>query len=197
MNPQFRSDYTYAQDGTAYSIFGQAQVNLLPTLELSVGARYSYEKKRLTDFRATAANRNLIGVDVDRDLSFNNLSPEFTLSYRPSDRLTVYGSYKEGFLSGGFDATVPAVSSLNAATGRYTSLTDPRYDQQLIRGFEGGIKAALLDNALRLNLAAYSYRTDGLQVAVLVGIQQELRNAGEVRTRGVEFDAADRTPING
>lgn len=198
LNPQFRSDYTYAQSGTAYSVFGQTLVKFVPQLELSIGARYSAENKRLTDFRtATAANRNLIGVDIDRNLSFNNLSPEFTLSYRPTDRFTVYGSYKEGFLSGGFNATVPAVSTLSPTTGLYTSLTDPAYQQQLIQGFEGGMKAALFDNTLRLNLAAYTYRTQGLQVAVLVGIQQELRNAGEVRTKGIEFDATYRTPIAG
>ena len=196
--PVFRSDYYYRQKGSAHSIFGQVLIDFTPQIELSAGARYSYERKNLVNFTtATAANRNQIEVDVPREVSFNNLSPEFTLSYRPTSRFTAYASYKEGFLSGGFNATQPVVTTLNPATGRYTSLTDPRYDQQLIQGFEGGVKAALLNDMLRVNLSAFTYRTIGLQVAVLVDIQQELRNAGEVRTKGVEFDFSYRTPLPG
>src|SRR3546814_10483685 len=41
------NEYFLVQDGQAYSIFAQAMVDLLPTVELSVGARYSHEKKEL------------------------------------------------------------------------------------------------------------------------------------------------------
>jgi iron complex outermembrane receptor protein len=196
--PAFSSNYQYRQDGTAHSIFGQAQVKFTPTLELSGGARYSYERKRLPIWRTgiAGAPRTLLDIDGPREVSFNNLSPEATLSWRPSSRLTVYGGYKEGFLSGGFNATQPATVAGTSASRR-TSLIDPRYDQQLIQGFEGGVKTALLDNSLRLNLTGYTYRTIGLQVATLVGLQQELRNAGSVRTKGVEFDFNYRTPLRG
>jgi len=197
--PAFSSNYAYEQDGTAYSIFGQAMVKLFPTLELSGGARYSHERKQLVDFRsAIAANpKVLIPVDAPKEASFNNLSPEASLTWRPTERLTVYGSYKEGFLSGGFNSTQPTLNPVLNANGNYTSLVDMRYDQQLTRGFEGGIKASLLDGALRTNLAVYSYKTTGLQVAVLVGLNQELRNAGAVRTKGVEFDFTYRAPVEG
>ncbi len=196
--PVFSSNYLYRQDGTAHSIFGQAMVKFTPTIELSGGARYSYERKRLPIFRTAigTAPRTLLDIDGPREVSFNNLSPEATLSWRPTSRLTIYAGYKEGFLSGGFNATQP-VTAASATPGRRTSLIDPRYDQQLIQGFEGGIKAALFDGTLRTNLTAYSYETTGLQVATLVGLQQELRNAGAVRTKGVEFDFSYRTPLRG
>lgn len=197
--PTFSSNYLYKQDGTAYSIFGQVMVELLPKLELSGGARYSNEKKSLPVFIAARgpAPKTLLNVTAPRSISFNNLSPEATLRYRPNDNLTIYASYKEGFLSGGFNATQPVLSPTINAAGGYTSLIDPRYDQQLIRGFEGGVKAALLNGDLRTNLSLYDYTTDGLQVAVLVGLNQELRNAGKVNTMGAEFDFNYRTPVDG
>lgn len=197
--PIFSANYDYTQEGKAYSIFGQVMIELLPTLELSGGARYSNESKELTVFRsAIAASRNtLVDVDAPRNARFNNLSPEATLTFRPNDNLTIYGSYKEGFLSGGFNATQPTLNPVLNGNGRYTSLVDLRYDQQLITGFEGGIKSAFLNGDLRTNLAVYSYETTGLQVAVLVGLNQELRNAGAVRTKGVEFDFTYRTPLDG
>ena len=196
-NPTFSSNYRYEQEGVAYSLFGQATLEVVPTFELSAGVRYSYERKRLSVFRTAigASPLNLVDVDAPRRVTFDNLSPEVTASYRPTDRLNVYVSYKEGFLSGGFNATQPNVIPTLNANGRFTSRVDPRYDQQKISGVEGGIKAALLDGDLRTNIAAYSYETTGLQVAVLVGLVQELRNAGEVKTEGVEFDFNYRTPF--
>ena len=205
ITPVTQSFNQYQQDGVAYSVFGQVQVKFLPTLELSAGARYSYEDKKLVLFRVATPSAPLVLVNVDSPnrATFNNLSPEVTLSYRPTNRLTVYAAYKEGFLSGGFNGTQAAVVSVGGVpvrapiTGNFTAVTDPRYDQQLIRGFEGGVKAALFDNTLRVNLNAYSYETTGLQVAVLVGTTQVLANAGAVRTKGVEFDFAYRTPFEG
>ena len=197
--PTFSTNYLYKQKGTAYSIFGQVMVEIVPNLELSGGARYSNEKKKLTLFQAARSpNRlTLVNVVAPNKAAFNNLSPEATITYRPSDDFTVYASYKEGFLSGGFNATQPALVPGTNAAGQFVSAIDPRYDQQLIQGYEGGIKARLLDGALRTNLALYDYDTTGLQVAVLVGLNQELRNAGAVRTRGAEFDFNYRTPLEG
>ena len=196
--PVYSSNYRYQQDGTAYSLFGQAIIKFFPELELSAGARYSHEKKSLPVFQTAlaATPQTFYNINGINRISFDNLSPEFTLTYRPTSRLTIYGGYKEGFLSGGFNATQPVVGPLQA-NGTVNSLINPSYDQQLIHGFEGGIKTALLDNTLRANLALYSYRTIGLQVATLVGLQQELRNAGAVRTKGVELDLTYRTPLRG
>ncbi len=201
-SPAFVNNYRLVQNGTAASVYAQAQIKLLPTLELSGGGRYSYERKKLPVFSTSTAfdPRTLREIDgINRDVSFRNLSPEATLSWRPTSRLTAYGSYKEGFLSGGYNSVTPIlVSQVPGANGRYATLQNPTYKQQTIQGYEAGLKAALFDNTLRLNLAAYNYKTKGLQVSVTVmGTQQELRNAGSVRTRGVEGDFTYRTPLRG
>lgn len=179
------NDYLLQQKGTAFSIFLQSIVRPVETLEITMGARYSHEKKKLTFLEsdpngATPISRTtgrvLINTPVD-EVSFNNLSPEFTVSWRPNQNLTIYGSYKEGFLSGGFNS---------GATDFATNLT---YEPQEVKGFEAGIKAFVLDNQLRLGLAAYTYDISDLQVQVTVsGIVQRLTNAGSVRSKGVEFD---------
>jgi iron complex outermembrane receptor protein len=188
------------QIGSTYSIFGQAKVNVIPTLELSVGARHSNETKSLPVYRSGGpggtATQPFILVEVDgfpRSVRFNNLSPEATISYRPTSRLTIYASYKEGFLSGGFNGVVPQVTTPSplASTGRYVTSLDPRYNPQNTRGFEGGVKALLFSGSLRVNLNVYDYKTTGLQVAVNTQPgQQELRNAASVRTRGFELDGS-------
>lgn len=194
--PVFVNKYLYEQKGTAYSVFGQVTVDLTPEFQLSGGGRASFENKSLPVLMTAtaAAPRDLFEITAPgliRDVSFDNLSSEVTASYRPTRDINIYASYKEGFLSGGF-------SSLTPTAGVIAGTQQVNYDQQVTRGVEGGIKASLFNNTLRVNLAAYNYKTTGLQVGVTTqGVQQELRNAGSVRTRGVDFDFTYRTPFEG
>ncbi|WP_327753891.1 TonB-dependent receptor (plasmid) [Sphingobium sp. SJ10-10] len=194
--PIFVNKYIYAQEGNAYSVFGQVTVDFTRQLQLSGGARASFENKSLPGLltATAAAPRTLVPITASgltRDISFNNLSPEVTLSYRPTQDFNFYVSRKEGFLSGGFSALAPTA-------GVIAGTQQVNYDQQITTGFEGGIKASLFHRSLRVNLAVYDYKTAGLQVGVTTqGVQQELRNAGSVRTRGVDFDFTYRPPVEG
>lgn len=164
-------------------------MDVTPQLELSAGGRYSHEKKKLPVFLAdlTGSRTNpLIPFTTPvNKASFNDFSPELTATYRPTEQLTVFGSFKKGFLSGGF----------NGSGG--TQGLPLNYDAQKIKGFEGGVKALLLDGALRTNLSLFSYKVTGLQITVFENSVGTIRNAGGVRTKGVEFDMNYRTPIDG
>jgi iron complex outermembrane recepter protein len=161
-------------DGSHVSVFGQLRVNPVETIELSGGGRYSWEKKR-------AFRRDLIfgAPPTDVDKKWTNFSPEVTAVWRPSRKLTAFASYKRGFLSGGF-----------APSGR-------SYDQQITKGFEGGVKALLFGNRLRANLSAYRYTSTGLQVTIVEGIQFETTNAGKGTVKGIEADFNWQTGIEG
>src|SRR5439155_17835348 len=126
----------------AWSVFGQVLYDIIPTLELSVGARYSQEKKDLPHILSgVRPNGTLVnggfGVDnreeyitanFERHGDWHNLSPEATLTWRPNKRLTGYASYKTGFLAGGFSALAPTPTAHN------------KYNQQTTKGFEVGVK---------------------------------------------------------
>lgn len=188
-NPVELNQYLLAQDGTAYSVFGQARFDVTPQLELSAGGRYSHEKKSLpvalADFTGSRVDPMQPFTPLVDRVSFNNFSPELTATYRPTGRLTFFGSYKTGFLSGGFN-------------GSSATFSIPiNYGPQKIKGFEAGVKAALFDGALRTNLSVYSYKVTGLQVTAFEGVIGTIRNAGGVRTKGIEFDLNYRTPIEG
>lgn len=179
------------QKTDAISGFGSLTYELSPTLELTGGLRYSHEKK---DYSARRRLNGTLpggityqaGDDVPTVVptrSFSNVSPEATITYRPSPRLTIYGGWKRGFLSGGFNAS---------GTGTGVALIPDRsYDQEIVQGFEGGLKALFLDNALRINLAAYTYDIKGLQVTSTS--QQGLQvigNAATARSSGAELDGS-------
>jgi len=173
IDPILYDQFAMHQKGSHYSFFGQARYYILDDLELSGGGRFSHEKK---DFEISG-----VGVPplVTPKMSWNNFSPETSLNWRPTRRLTLYGSYKKGFLSGGFNVFgVP-------------------YNQQTTEGFEAGVKAVLFDGSVRFNAAAYTYTTDGLQVSLVNGANVSTVNAGKSRVRGLEGDVNWTTPIKG
>lgn len=196
------NNYYFVQKGTAYSAFLQMSYKPVEQIEITAGGRYSYEKKKLTKvlnginggvgFVDPVQNTfdNMVDVTdqlVTRSGNWNDFSPEISISYRPTQDLTIFGNYKHGFLSGGFNSS----SVDNIAT------TDLSYDPQTIKGFEAGLKAALLDRTLRLNFAAYSYRVNDLQVVNFTNASSTIRNAASTKIKGVEFDFNYRTPLDG
>ena len=191
--------YHYAVDGKSQSIFGQIIVNPIPEIEISGGARSSWEQKKLVAVETLDVTSprllNDVGTvfglpDIDRKVSFHDISPEFTVAFKPNPDLNIYAGYKEGFLSGGFAAVVPQKATFQ--NGQHI------YKPQETKGFEGGIKAALLNRALRVNLAYYNYKTTGLQVGLTInGVNPVLLNAASARTEGVEFDFTYDTPLQG
>jgi len=187
-SPFVSSDYFLDQKGKAYSFFGQLQLKPIPELEISGGGRYSHEEKRLLSVVNRGAE--LVGVQAflsngGNKRSFNNFSPEISVSYRPTSDLNVYANYKQGFLSGGFNG------------GSFNAAGDFSYRPQKVKGFEGGIKGRFLDGLVSADLALYSYKITDLQVQVTVlGTTQELRNVGKVSSKGVEFGLTVR-PTHG
>jgi outer membrane receptor protein involved in Fe transport len=90
--------------------------------------------------------------------SFDNWSPEATLTWKPQDNLMVYGAYKTGYKSGGFSN-----SGINSAFSA-TPQEDLTFDPERPKAFEIGMKSTLLDNQLLFNLGIYTYDYDDLQV---------------------------------
>ncbi|PQA87698.1 TonB-dependent receptor [Hyphococcus luteus] len=168
------------QKGDAYSVFAQATIDITDTLELAGGGRYSYEEK---DFSIALAG--VPAMTAVPKLDWDNFSPEATITWRPTANLTLFGSYKESFLSGGF----------NAGSGNLT--LDRSFDEQTIKGWEGGVKSILLDGTLAFNVAAYTYDLDGLQILTQAGLDQFVTNAGAATVKGVEADFNWVTPIEG
>lgn len=167
--------------GNGYSGFAQASWTILDGLELAGGARISREERAATIDRNGVRQPLLIS-----DAAWNNVSPEASITYRPTERLTFYGSYKEGFKAGGFNA------GLNSGGPLVAPGPNNLYNPEKAEGFEIGAKGLLLDGTLRVNTAAYTYLYSNLQVNSLdnsTGVPIiRVNNAAAARVKGVEAD---------
>lgn len=179
--------------GETLSGYGQAIWQILPRLEATAGVRYVHETKEsnfyqpyvnpflTTLFRpqSAAVNGTLFG-----DQTFDDWSPDITLSWKPTRDILVYGGYKAAYKSGGFSN-----SAINSAL-----VSDPardlQFDPEKGRGFEAGVKTTLADNQLRFNVTAYSYEYTNLQIDYFNAqvFAYVTYNAGKARSKGIETE---------
>ncbi len=174
--------------GNTYSFFGQARWNIIPSLELAAGARWTHENK---DALITQVSVNPVaplilgplhpaGSQIGGSYASTNTSPEATLTWHISPTQMVYGAYKTGYKSGGISnqAVIPLT----------TTIDDLRFGAETSKGAEIGYKAELFDRSMRLNLTAYRYNYYNLQVSAFnqATVSYLLRNAASSRTQGVE-----------
>jgi iron complex outermembrane receptor protein len=186
------SESDYDVNGTAKSIFGQLIAKPFEQLEIAGGVRYSEEKKDVQGFlngvrKDGIADPTNPAYAVDH-VKFKNTSPEVTIRYRPNQSWTIFGAWRNGFKSGGFNTG-------NGSANR--SITVINYRPEKIQGFEAGIKYA--EGPFRANLTAYTYKYKDLQVATFdpISLSQRLINAAGARIKGFEGDFTYRTPIDG
>ncbi|WP_337185637.1 TonB-dependent receptor [Phenylobacterium sp.] len=173
------------QRGRAGSVFGQLTWRFAENWELAGGGRYTEETKRVVITRQLQGD--VTGNLAKDKVKASDLSPEVTLTYRPSTRLTVFAAYKEGFKSGGFNPSVTATVPVGY---------DPSFGPERVAGMEAGVKALLLDRSLRVNGAIYNYKYSDLQVSIYDGQQlsTQVRNAASARVQGAEIDFRYQPP---
>src|SRR5678815_1315487 len=96
--------------------------------------------------------------------------------------MCIRDSYKTAYKSGGFSNSAFVIAGAPPS--------NVAFDPEKADGFEGGIKTTLLDRQLRLNLTAYWYTYDDLQVDFFdsISFQFITTNAGAATTEGVETD---------
>ena len=181
--------------GDTYSGFGQVIWDIIPGWNFTAGARYTHETKDSYFIQPYVVgpyqgvfrqyNPAVPNTFIGANQSFNNISPEATLSWKPQKGLTLYASYKTGYKSGGFSG-----SALNSAIAN-TTASELAFKPETPKGFEIGAKSTLLDGTLRLNADAYDYVYDNFQVDFFdsVHIDYVTKNVGQLESRGFEVQA--------
>jgi len=109
--------------------------------------------------------------------SFNNFSPKVSLQLKPADGMMLYGSYSEGYRTGGW--TTRLSNPLDYA---------PDFDEEDATSWELGYKSTLFDNKVLFNVAAFTTKYQGIQLNFQQGVSPTIQNAGDARIKGVEIE---------
>ena len=159
----------------AASAFGEVYYNVTPELKITVGGRYNYDHRNLAIMNNNAAATVFGSPGFAVKRSFRNVTPRAVIAYNKDD-VNLYASYSRGFKSGGFNALVFAQPEA--------------VKPEKLESFEIGGKFDLLDRRLRLNMSAFHYNYDQIQVTFYDPVTSAvfLRNAASSKVDGVDLD---------
>ncbi|HEY3656309.1 MAG TPA: TonB-dependent receptor [Steroidobacteraceae bacterium] len=161
--------------------YGQATYKITPQTRLTIGARYTYERKVLeSDETGTFANGGptitLVPQPTDNKVSFEKPTWRLALDHDFTDSILGYVSYNRGFKSGGFNIEDP---------------TNPAFQPEQLDAYEIGVKSEIFDHRLRLNTAVFDYEYKNVQVAKYT-FAQEIVNGAKARIYGIDEDIVAR-----
>ena len=157
LNPQF-SFLADTQRNFAWAGFADFEYDVTDKLEAAFSIRYDTDRrKNITDTPpAFLAAVNIPGfpqgvTGEKRYHTFSKWQPKATLRYKVTPSVTAYGSYSQGFRSGGFNQTgVGAVAFSNGIVG-----VNDIFKAETADTFEVGVKSSILENRVTLDLSGY------------------------------------------
>lgn len=184
----------------SYAAYGQLTWHATDAIHLTVGGRYTHDKKYgvLHTFRnvnydvnTTVASNNGY-APLDR--TWNRFNPMATLAYDVTDDLHVYAKYATGYRAGG----------ASSRTANYLP-----FNPEDVKSYEVGLKSDFWDRRARLNLAGYVMERKNSQVDISsiqtdtsttpntsINILKTINAPGITKIRGIEADLTVQ-PIEG
>ncbi len=186
--------------------------NMETDLELSLGGRYTSDKRSSTVLRQTMLGASeffggdpiilATTSDFDGSETFTQFTPRASLAWKPTPDQNLYVSYSQGFKGGGFDprglTTLAPGRDGNPPTEQDV-FEFMRFGPETVDSYEVGLKSRWLDGRVNTSLAFfYSDYTD-IQVPGSIGADTTgdgiadtfagvTTNAGAATVKGVEFE---------
>lgn len=179
-------------DTESLSEYVQVTVTFTDWVALTLGGRYQNEKRSVpksvttlelsdgttipvSDWKEGRSDAGPVPL-TDRTKGFK---PKVTLDFHPlSDDTLIFLSYQEAIKSATYNS--------------YAIYLAPEFVKaEETEAYEVGIKTALFDGSMRLNVSAWRYDITNLQtqfVSLLAGGAVSFENAKKARSRGIDFD---------
>jgi iron complex outermembrane recepter protein len=169
--------------GEGIAGYGQATWSITPTLLLTGGLRYDREWKRMSvegAYEKTGGPTFITRPDTSGQGSYAAFSPKAGLQYLIGEKTSAHLTYSRGFRAGGL-STLGSDPSQPPLIG---------YDPESSDHWEIGWKGAFAQNRIRTYIALFHSRIGNAQVPTLIlpDAITITRNAGSIRSRGVEVE---------
>jgi outer membrane receptor protein involved in Fe transport len=147
----------------SYAVFGEANYKLTDDLKVTVGLRYTDDRKRAQPFEPGLFTPGVGQPPLPiQTVSFEEVTGRLNVEWTPTvsftDKTLIYASYARGYKGGGFNPPQSA--------GQH--LFPDSYAPEFINALELGTKNSLLDGHLILNGTLFHYDYKGYQVSQII-----------------------------
>jgi iron complex outermembrane recepter protein len=197
-----------------WSAFGDFTFNFTDQLSLSVGGRYTEDRRRSTIIRQTklfgaspqfGGNAVVIatGTNFNGTASFDDFNPRVSLAFQPTPDHLLYASYAQGFKGGGFDprgnAAIAPDTDRNGIRSYGEIYNFFLFRPETVDSYEVGYKGTLFDGRVRVALTGFYGDYTDVQIPGSVGVDANgdgifesfagvTTNAGAATFKGVEAE---------
>ena len=199
-----------------WSIFGDFTYDLTDRLSLSLGGRYTSDKRTSRVLRTTfiggfsdlfVPNSPAIPIAVTSDFNgsetFKEFTPRASIAFKPNDDNNIYVTYSRGFKGGGFDPRGQTSAAPDLDGDGDIDFDDQfeflRFAPETVDSFELGWKASLADGRVNVSLAGFLSQYDDVQIPGSVGVDTNgdgindsfigiTSNAASADVNGFEFE---------
>lgn len=194
--PGFIAQTSGSVDTNSAAIYANYQYQLTDALQVTVGGRFTKDEKDAQVFKGnwfaptSAGAPAVVLTNYTNKKDWEQFSPRLAIDYKMSDETMVYGSYSEGFKSGGFDMRGDQTANPETVNG---------FNPEEVWTVEAGFKTQLLDNRMRLNAAIFYTDYTDMQVTIQQAVDSDgdgvndnyvssVENAGEAEMKGFELE---------
>ncbi|MGC5799640.1 TonB-dependent receptor [Sphingomonas sp. NFX23] len=189
--------YGFPQDpvtSRTLGAFTQGTLSVTDTLRVTGGVRYSNDHKARSGAQVRCGT---LACDAPTDVrALNDASRSFSkvtwrggVDWDLNARSLLYASVATGYKAGGFNDGCTAASAGCATPIPEAALY---YEPETLTSYEIGLKTRFLDNAVRLNLSAFHYDYNNLQLSqtstICGGPCTVTTNAAKAKIDGVEAE---------
>jgi len=167
----------------SYAAFAQGVYHVLPTVNLTLGYRYTLEDKHLDqNFMRTIGGIEAPGFPFlgGTTRHFTGSTPKFGIDWQVTPDAMLYASATRGYKSGGINYAAATVAAES-------------FNPESIWSYETGLKSEWFDHTLRANLTGFYYDYKNLQVQSLLGPGTvAIGNAASATVKGIEAEITAR-----
>jgi iron complex outermembrane receptor protein len=164
----------------SYAAYAQGGYKLTDRLNLTVGGRYTHDRKSGIGSTTIELPNIFFGADsfaTDFSKSWGAFTPKATIDYKINDNVMAYATVSKGFKSGGFVVQEDAIT------------TATPFNPEKAWNYEAGVKARFLDDRLQINATAFHVDYSNLQVDfTLPSGVTIVTNAGAASVDGLELE---------
>jgi iron complex outermembrane recepter protein len=185
------TDQDVFQNVRSIAAYAQGNLHFGEQVTLTLGGRWTNDRKEgtyaqtsspFTQTLRAAEALTFPGIDESR------FTYRISLNYSPTDDVLLFVNHSTGYKSGGYNSG-GGTPSLSVVDGNGNLVSTSRlFDRETVDNYELGIKSSWLDRALKLNLTLYRMDIGGFQDRAFDGVSFIVRNAGNLRQQGFEFD---------
>ncbi|MDB5430873.1 MAG: putative TonB-dependent receptor [Caulobacter sp.] len=179
-------------DATAYAAYAEVKFDLTDSLHLTVGGRYSSEKKHATNNDGGPNG----AIMLDASHTWSAFTPRVALRYDVTEKSSAYASYSEGFKSGLFDggATGACTTAAPRPNPACPSAGVPVQPEK-VKAYEIGYKYNV--GATVFSTSVFYSQYENIQINALNTLnQQVLYNAAAGEIYGLDADFSARLNDN-